>query len=169
MDDVVFNINLCLLLGPFGIELLSLFLLLIQLDLLVINPTSERLDLWLDFSEFVFGYLEVSFRAKTHVCDLCQTCLVLLSDLYDLKLSVLSDLLHSLIVVPLHRLYVCAQVGDLLVFFRDSVLVFFLLLIHLLCVFLVDCSLSVSELSCLLLLLLLKGLVFSSSFKHILW
>jgi len=45
MDDVIFNINLCLLLGPFGIELLSLFLLLIQLDLLVIDPTSERLDL----------------------------------------------------------------------------------------------------------------------------
>lgn len=155
MDDVVFYIDFCLFLGPLSIQLQFVFLLFIQLDLFVIDPARERLDLWLDVSELVLSYLEVGFRAETHVCNLCQTSLVFLPDLNNLGLSVLSDLLHRFVVVSLHRLNIVAKVSDLLVFFCNSVLVILLLLVHLLCVLLVDRSLGVSKLSSLLLLLFL--------------
>lgn len=63
MDDVVFYIDFCLFLGPLSIQFQFVFLLFIQLDLFVIDPARERLDLWLDVSELVLSYLEVGFRA----------------------------------------------------------------------------------------------------------
>jgi len=45
MDDVVFYIYFCLFLGPLSIQLKFVFFLFIQLDLFVIDPARERLDL----------------------------------------------------------------------------------------------------------------------------
>ncbi len=45
MDDVVFYIDFCLFLGPLSIQLQFVFFLFIQLDLFVIDPARERLDL----------------------------------------------------------------------------------------------------------------------------
>ena len=166
MDDIVLDVDLSLLLGPLKVQLLLVFLLFIQLDLLVIDPAGECLDLRLYVSKLVFGDLQISLGAQTHVRHLIQTGLVFLLDLTDLRLSVLGDLLHRLIIVPLHRFDVVAEVGNLLVFFGDSVLMVLLLLVHLLGVFLVDCSLGISKLSSFLLLLLLEGLVASCVFQH---
>jgi len=166
MDDIVLDVDLGLLLGPLKVQLRLVFLLFIQLDLLVIDPAGECLDLRLDVSELVLGDLQISLGAQTHIRHLIQTGLVFLLDFTDLRLCILGNLLHRLVVVPLHCFDVVAQVGNLLVFFSDSVLMVLLLLVHLLGVFLVDCSLGVSKLSCLLLLLLLESLVASSVFQH---
>ena len=92
--------------------------------------------------------------------------LIFLLDFFDLRASILFNLLHRHIVVSLHGLDILAQVSNLIVLLRHRILMVFLLLVDLLRVILIDCSLRVAELSCLLLLLLLQGLVSRSVFKH---
>ena len=92
--------------------------------------------------------------------------LIFLLDFFNLRASILFNLLHRHIVVSLHGFDVLAKVSDLLVLLRHCSLMVELLLVDLLRVILIDGSLRVAELSRLLLLLLLQSLVPRSVFEH---
>lgn len=155
MDDLVFDVDFSLLLGPLEVQLLLVILLLIQLHLLVSDPAGEGLDLLLHIGQLVLCDLKISLRTQTHVCHLIETSLVLLFDLTDLLLSIFSDLLHRFLIISLHRFNVVSKVRDLLILLSDGILMILLFLVDLLGVLFVDRSLCISELSSLLLLLLL--------------
>jgi len=81
-------------------------------------------------------------------------------------MGISSDLVHGLGVISLHGNNVLFKMGDLILFLSNRILMVLLLLVDLLSVLLVDCCLCISELSGLLLLLFLKGLVPGCVFKH---
>ena len=84
VDDLILLLDFGLFVRPLQVELLDVFLLLFKLDALVVDPSGQRLDVRLNIGQLVFGDLEVSFGAKTHVSDLIETGLVLLFNFTDL-------------------------------------------------------------------------------------
>ena len=155
MDDVIFNVDLGFFLSPLKVQLLNDLLLLFKRNISVKNLAIESFYFRLHISQLVLRNLQISLGPKTHFGDLSEGSQVLLLNFEDLRASILFNLLHCLIVVPLHSLNVLAQMSDLLVFFGHSILVVLLLLVDLLSVILIDGSLSVAEFSRFLLLLLL--------------
>ena len=95
-----------------------------------------------------------------------MSLLILLLDLDGFFMCISSDLVHRLGVISLHGNDVLFEMGDLILFLSNRILMVLLLLVDLLSVLLVDGSLGISELSGLLLLLFLKGLVPGCVFKH---
>ena len=84
VDDLILLLDFGLFVRPLQVELLDVFLLLFELDALVVDPSGQRLDIRLNIGQLVFGDLEVSFGAETHVSDLIETGLVLLFNFADL-------------------------------------------------------------------------------------
>ena len=95
-----------------------------------------------------------------------ETVLVLLFDLTDLINSIIMDLLHGLLVVSLQGFNLFLELLDLGLLGIDEVLVVSLELIYLLSMLFKDAHLDGMELSLLFIMLVEKGLIASSIFKH---
>ena len=81
VDRVVLDVDLCLLLGPFEVQLLNYFLLLVQRDVSIEDLAVESLDLRLHIGQLVLPDLQVSLRPQTHLGHLSQGSQILLLDL----------------------------------------------------------------------------------------
>ena len=168
MNRVILDINFCLLLSPILVQLLDDVLLLFKGDVPIEDLTVKSLDVGLDIGQLVFRDLKVCLGSQTHIGDQLKSSLVLVQDLLDFRFSILFNLTHSLLIIPLHRLDVLLQVSDLLILLRHGILMSLLLLVHLFSMTFIDLSLGIAELTGLFLLLFLEGLVASCVLKHLL-
>ena len=163
---IVLNIDLRLLLRPFEIQLLNDLLLLVKRDVAVEDLTIKRFYFRLNVCQLVLCDLKISLRPQTHSAHLLSGSCVFLNDLVDFGLSIFKNLFRRFRVILLHRLNLLSQVLDLLFLLGHVVLMSLLLIIDFHSVIFVDGSLGIAELSCLLRLLLLEGLIACGILEH---
>jgi len=163
---LVLVVNLLQTLFNFSFERVSNLILSFQLLVLVLNLAIQIVDVELDVAELVSVQLELSFTLQGHVFDLTLIRLVLLLDVFNLILSILFDLINSLLVLDHDLLDVSVLLLNL------SVLDFHLLTMallfdqHIVLVVLADLLQTLLKVATLLIFLSLKLLELGSLDHH---